>query len=73
MVSMQMRNKYYAYSIRIDTIPVHANEAGCPTVDQELTMAVFNQNAALEPAAAAKGVAAAKKLNFNIAHNASPR
>jgi hypothetical protein len=72
MISMQMGNKYYPYTIRIDAIPIHANEAGCPAVDQELTTAVFNQNAALQPAAASEGVAAAKKLNFHIAHNASP-
>jgi hypothetical protein len=69
---MKMGNKNYAYIIRIYAIPIHANEAGCPAIDQELTAAVFDQNAALEPATASKGVTAAKKLHFYIAHDASP-
>ncbi|MGA2332899.1 MAG: hypothetical protein ABSG75_14180 [Syntrophales bacterium] len=67
-----MGNKNHLYIIRINAIPIHPNEAGSPAVDQELTMAAFNENAALKPASAPKSVTTAEKLDLNMTHAVSP-
>jgi 3,4-dihydroxy-2-butanone 4-phosphate synthase len=66
MVPVQVGNENHTYIVWIDAVAVHTDKAGCTAVDQELTIAVLNQNAALEPASATEGITASDKLYLNV-------
>jgi len=59
MVSVQVGNNNHTHIIQIDTISIHPDQRLCAAVDQELTAAIFDQNAALQPAATSEGITAA--------------